>query len=80
MNERKQRKAKKLLVKLKKLGAIKEVDTIVAEIPHMCEVIHSTLPKDVEEIEGIPTPVDSTQLGKQTIFINPGGRLWITTL
>jgi len=73
--EERQTRIQSLLSELVQLGVIKEVDIPEITPGVVCEVIHKTLPTDVVEIEGIPTPVGETI--NKTTTITERGKLYV---
>lgn len=72
-----QSKVQDMLSELKQLGVLKEIDIPELVSGTVYEITHKTLPTDVIELEGVPTPVGDKVNKSVTIT---RGKLWAVVL
>lgn len=72
-----QSKVQDMLSELKQLGVLKEIDIPELVPGTVYEVTHKTLPTDIIELEGVPTPVGDKVNKSVTIT---RGKLWAVVL
>ena len=72
-----QSKVQSMLSELKQLGVLKEIDIPELVPGTVYEVAHKTLPTDIIELEGVPTPVGDKVNKSVTIT---RGKLWAVVL